>query len=111
MLKLNDKQRIIKNLIAINVAYVLLFASVNSTASVQPILNQDENLGVTSQMVSFISEIITTLVIPLIICETIGFKYGLMLGQTCHLCYVCSQLYPVWTTLIPSNLNYKFFFI
>lgn len=104
--ELDDKKRIIKNLIAINIAYVLLFSSVNSTASVQPILNQNENLGVTSQMVSFITEIITTLVLPLIICETFGFKYGLMLGQACHLCYVSSQLYPVWSTLIPSNLNF-----
>ncbi len=85
MLKISDKQRVVKNFLSLTISYVLLFASVNSNGSVQAIFNQHEKLGTTSQMIQFLTEVLTTLVIPQLICETIGFKFSIILGQLCHM--------------------------
>ena len=85
MLNLPPKQRVIKNFSSIVITFVLVFACVNSNSSVQPIFNQAKNLGTTSQMLLFISQTLTTLVLPLVICETLGFKYSLILAQIFHL--------------------------
>ena len=89
MLKFSNKQRVLKNFLSLTISYVLLFASANSNASVQAIFNQRENLGTTTQMIQFLTEVITTLVIPQLICETMGFKFSLILGQFCHLTCNC----------------------
>ena len=109
MLNLTPKKRVLKNFSSIVLTYVLLFACANSNSSVQPIFNQEKNLGTTSkffkclkysnffnlnnfvirgQMLLFISQTLTTLVLPLVICETIGFKYSLILAQLLHLCCI-----------------------
>ena len=85
MFHLNPKQRVIKNFSAIVLIYVLIFAAFNSNAAVQPIFNQANNLGTISQMILFLAQTLTTLVLPLVVCESIGFKYGLILAEACHL--------------------------
>jgi hypothetical protein len=103
MLELNQKQIVLKNFTAIVVSFVLIFAATNCNSAVQPIFNQAKNLGTTSQMLLFISQTLTTLVLPLVLCETIGFKLSLMLAEICHLCYICAQLMPSEYTLFPSK--------
>jgi hypothetical protein len=99
---LSRKAYLIKNFIAINVSFVLVYSAVNCVASIQSIVNQDENLGTTSQSVNFAFNILTSLVLPQIIRELFGFKLGLALGQFLALTYVVVQIYPTWLTLIPS---------
>ena len=106
MIKLTQKQIIIKNFLAINVSFLLLYAAVNSTASIQPVLNQDGNLGTISQMVSFGVQIFSSLVLPQLIIEAIGFKFGLALAEFLQLTYIGIQLYPKAYTLIPSSFNF-----
>lgn len=101
MLKFSNKQRVLKNFLSLTISYVLLYASVNSNGSVQSIFNQHENLGTTSQMIQFLTEVFTTLVIPQLICETLGFKFSLILGQFCHL--TCNISYYIWKF---SSSNY-----
>ena len=104
MVKLSKAGRIKKNFIAIAASYVALFAAINSTASIQPVLNQDGNLGTTSQMVLFAVNVATSLVIPQAICDLVGFKFALALGEFFQLTYVALQIYPTWYTLIPSTI-------
>ena len=100
---LNEKARIIKNLIAINASFLFIFASINSIASIQPVLNQHENLGVTSQTVIFAVQLITCLVFPMIVIEMLGFKWTMALGELFFLSYIVFQALPEWYTLIPSK--------
>ena len=103
--KLSKKQTIIKNFMAINISFLLLFAAFDSTSSVQPVLNQTASLGISSQMTVFGVQILTSLVIPNLITDAIGYKFGLALSEALLLCYVVVQLYPTWFTLIPGNLK------
>ena len=81
---------------------LFLFAAINSTASVQPVLNQVANLGLSSQMVTFGVQILTSLVVPNLICDAIGFKFGFLLAECLHTSYIAVQFYPDWFTLIPG---------
>jgi hypothetical protein len=110
MFELNEKSKIIKNLLAFNVAFVLLFASINSSASIQPILNQDGNLGISSQMIVYGVQVLTSLVFPQIVCDFIGYKFAMVLSEVFQLTYICMQIYPTWATLTPSILNLFLFF-
>ena len=110
MLKLNEKSQIIKNFLAFNVSFVLLFASINSTASVQPILNQDGNLGIISQMIVYGVQVLTSLVFPQIVCDLIGYKFALALSEVFQLTYICMQIFPTWGSLTTS-IVYTFFIL
>jgi len=69
MLQFNERSQIIKNFLAFNVSFVLLFASLNSSASIQSILNQEGNLGLISQMIVYGVQVLTSLVFPQIVCD------------------------------------------
>ena len=100
---LSKKAIIIKNLIAINASFLFIFASLNSVASVQTVLNQKENLGVTSQVVIFAVNTLTCLVFPSIVVEIIGFKWTMALAELFFFCYIGFQALPEWYTLMPGS--------
>lgn len=108
---MNQKYRIIKNLIAINVSFLFIYAAVNAVASVQPILNQEENLGVASQVVIFAVQTLTCLVFPSILFDLVGFKWSMIISELFFLSYIGFQAFPKWYTLIPSNFIFCFSFI
>ena len=89
MFNFSEKQRVLKNFISISLSFVLLYSAVNSNGSVQAIFNQRESLGTISQALQFFTEVCTTLVLPQIIFETIGFKFSIIFGNflqlTCNL--------------------------
>ena len=103
MFELTDKQRIIKNLLAMNIGMLLVFGAANSTAAIQPVLNQEGNLGLISQSVNFAASLVTALVIPAIFVEFFGWKWAMVIGELTFLSYIVIQAYPVASTLIPSN--------
>jgi len=104
----SSRVNIIKNLIAINASFLFIFASINSVASIQPVLNQQENLGVTSQVVIFAVQTVTCLVFPSLVLEIFGFKWTMALAELFFLSYIGFQALPEWYTLMPSK-NIKIF--
>lgn len=104
MLKFNlsPKSRVLKNIGAIVFSFELLYASYNCIFSIQSIVNQSESLGTTSQSIVSGVNIVSSLVLPQLVCELIGFKYALCVGEFLIMCYVVVQIYPSWFTLVPS---------
>jgi hypothetical protein len=100
--KLSPVAYIIKNLVAINVSFVLLYSAVNCVTSIQSIVNQDESLGTTSQSVYSAASVLTALVFPQFIRVLFGFKLALAIGEFLSLTYVIVQIYPSWFTFIPG---------
>lgn len=105
MIQLSQKARILKNLVAINASFLFIFAAVNSVASVQKVLNQEQNLGITSQNVIFATQILTSLVIPSIVFDQIGYKWSMVIAELFFLSYIGFQAYPSWYTFMPSTIN------
>jgi hypothetical protein len=48
-MKLSDKNRVIKNFLAITISFVFIFAAHHDIANVASVLNQNESLGTSSQ--------------------------------------------------------------
>ena len=101
--KLSEKAKIIKNLIVINVSFFLTFAAFNSVASVQAILNQSENLGITTYFIMFALQIVTCLVFPSILFHLLGFKWSMLVCEIFFLLFIAFQALPEWYTLLPST--------
>ncbi|CAF0872277.1 unnamed protein product [Brachionus calyciflorus] len=102
--KLSEKQKIYKNFIAFNVCFILIFASFDVVAMIASVLNQDGSLGNGSQAIIYATQFFTGLVWPQVIIELIGFKFTLMLAETCYLLFLIANTFPSWGTLVPGSL-------
>ncbi len=100
---------IIKNYLAVNVAFVLVFSSKNSVNSLQPLIHQDKNLGNIGQLVSFCVNIATSIVLPQVLIEMIGFKFTLALGVFLTTTFVIVQIFLNMTSLMIVYWIYFFF--
>ncbi|RMZ96116.1 UNC93 [Brachionus plicatilis] len=103
-LRLNEKQTVYKNFIAFNICFILIFASFDVIAMISSVLNQDGSLGNGSQAIVYLVQFLTGLVWPQVIIELIGFKFTLMLAQTCYLVFFIANTFPAWSTLIPGSI-------
>ena len=111
-MKLSPKATAAKNFMAITTGFVLLFAASNCITSIQSIVNQNQSLGTISQSVTFACSILTALILPQLIRESLGFKLAFMLGEFLMLSYVAVQIYPSWFSFIPCKFSiYTFFFL
>jgi hypothetical protein len=99
--KLNEKGKLIKNFVAYNLASILVFASYDAVANMASSLNQNENLGTTSQALIYATQFLTSFILPQVIIELVGFKYTLVISELCYLVFFSSNIYPSWLTLIP----------
>lgn len=102
--KLSEKATLYKNFVAFNLCAVLMFASYDAVTSTASTLNQTEGLGVTSQFIIYATQLATSIVIPQIIIEIIGFKFTLLISQICYLSFFLANIYPRWSTLIPTSI-------
>ena len=100
---LTERDFIIKNLFALNISLLLTFSTLYCTTLIQVNLYNNENIGLVSQTVNFGISILTSLVIPSIICKLFRLKWSLMIAELCLFSYVAIQIYPRWQTLIPSS--------
>lgn len=104
---LNDKQKIYKNFFALNVSFFLLFACLNSIAGLQSVLHQDKNLGVTSLIVVYVVQLISSLVIPQVISDLIGYKWSIIASQIGYTIYLACNMSPSKYALLSG---FKIFF-
>ena len=103
-LKISKKWTVLKNYVAFNVSFIFLYAAVTCVASIESIINPDQNLGQTGQISLHVVETVTCLVLPQLIIEQIGFKYTLMLSQLLQSFYIAVQIHFRSYTIIPGNV-------
>lgn len=80
-----------------------MFASYDAVTSTASTLNQNQGLGLTSQFIINAVQLISSVVLPQIVIEIIGYKYTLILAQLFYLSFFAANIYPTWATLIPSK--------
>lgn len=81
-----------------------MFASYDAITSTASTLNQTKGLGLSSQFLIYAVELVTAVVFPQMCIEAIGYKFTLILSQCCYLCFSVANIYPRWSTLLPSIL-------
>ncbi len=104
-LKLSPKQRIIKNLLAVNITFFLQFSANNCITSVQSVLNKTENLGLIALVVGYAIQLIFGLVFPLAVVEAFGFKWTMAIAQVFYTLLIAANAYPRWYTMIPGAVG------
>jgi hypothetical protein len=103
MFKLNEKQKILKNLVGFYVGFLLIFSSSNCISSIQAVLYPDSGLGIVSQVVMFVAQLLFSMIIPQIITEAIGFKWTMVVAELAICSFLAINYYPTWYTLIPGT--------
>jgi hypothetical protein len=103
LLKLSENSKIIKNLLAVNVAYVALFSSLTGTTSLQSVLLQEGCLGTISQSVIYSTQLLTSFVLPQVLINIVGFKWSILLAEILFLSFVTVQIFPRWAILLTGN--------
>jgi hypothetical protein len=98
-----QKWILIKNYLIFNVSFVLVFTCRNSVGSLQPLIHQDKNLGNIGQFVTFCINLVTSLVLPQVLIESIGYKFTLALGIILTTSFTIVQIYLNMTTLMIVN--------
>jgi hypothetical protein len=105
MCKLSEKNQILKNLIAFSISYFLMVSARSSILSIQNVLSHDEKLGITSQMILFAAQVSCSIVIPILILKSIGFKWCLIITETSYIIFIVANMIPSYYTLIPGLYN------
>lgn len=103
MIRLSEKQKIIKNFVAFNLSFVLIFASFDDIAMIASVLNQDGRLGNVSQAVLYVFQFLTALVWPQVFIDIIGFKFSLAIAECGFLIFFIANAFPSWYTLMPTS--------
>ena len=98
-----EQWRILKNFFAANFAICCCYASLGGVGSIQFVLMEDKRLALIAQIVVFISQLATSFVIPQVMLDIVGIKYGVVISHTLILSFIVVQVVPNSWTLLPSN--------
>ncbi|CAF0779572.1 unnamed protein product [Brachionus calyciflorus] len=71
---------------------------------ISSVLNQDGSLGNGSQAIVYLTQFLSGFVWPQVIIDLIGFKFALMLAETCYLLFFLANTFPSWATLVPGSI-------
>jgi MFS family permease len=99
---IHSKQKILKNLFVIGLAWVFLFTAFQAMANLQSSLNSDEGLGTASLSTIYITLVVSCLFLPPIVIEHLGLKWTIVASQCTYLLFIAANVYPKWYLLIPS---------
>ena len=99
---IHSKQKILKNLFVIGLAWFFLFTAFQAMANLQSSLNSDEGLGTASLSTIYITLVVSCLFLPPIMIENLGLKWTIVASQFTYLLFIAANIYPKWYFLIPS---------
>ncbi|XP_055947325.1 protein unc-93 homolog A-like [Argiope bruennichi] len=97
-----SKLRIIKNLTAISISFLLMFTACDGLIMLQTTMNKEEGIGTVGQAAMFIAYGISSLLLSSYVSKKLGSKSTQLLGMIMYLPYVAANFYPSWITLLPS---------
>ena len=101
--KFSDKTKAYKNLLAVSISCILIYAPFYLSIGLQSTVNAEDGLGLTSNAIAFVTLAIACIIASSIV-ELIGTKYTLILGYIFLLLYVILNYYPTWYTLVPASI-------
>ncbi|XP_054718882.1 UNC93-like protein [Uloborus diversus] len=99
---MNEKSKIIKNLVALAFGHFLVFTAFDSLSNLQSTVNQKGGLGIASQSVIYACFTISSFFLPTYFIKNFGCKKTLIISVFSICPYVAANMYPTWSTLIPS---------
>ena len=93
-----------KNLGLISIAFLLLFAGVNSLQNLQSSINVGEGLGPVGLTVIYVSVLISGVFLPPLLFSKFGTKWSMVASMFGFLAYTAAAFHATWATIIPSSV-------
>lgn len=91
-------------MIAISVAFLLLFSAFQSMASLQSSINSVDGLGPMSLATLYAGLVLSCMFLPTFLIDHLTVKYTIMLSMLCYSVYIAAQFYPQFYTLVPAGI-------
>ncbi|XP_021916990.1 UNC93-like protein isoform X2 [Zootermopsis nevadensis] len=98
-----ETSRIMRNVIVISIAFMVHFTAFCGTSNLQSSINAVGGLGTASLMSIYVSMMISTIFLPVIVIRWLGCKWTMAASLICYVPYILAQVYSRFYTLIPAG--------
>ncbi|XP_015604435.1 UNC93-like protein [Cephus cinctus] len=99
-----EKWRILKNIGAVSVAFMVQFTAFQGTANLQSSINASEGLGTVSLSAIYAALVLSCIFVPTFLIKRLTVKWTLCVSMLCYAPYIGSQFYPRFYTLVPTGV-------
>nr|XP_018917377.1 PREDICTED: UNC93-like protein isoform X1 [Bemisia tabaci]XP_018917378.1 PREDICTED: UNC93-like protein isoform X1 [Bemisia tabaci]XP_018917379.1 PREDICTED: UNC93-like protein isoform X1 [Bemisia tabaci] len=99
-----EKWRILKNIAAVSLAFMVQFTAFQGTANLQSSINAKEGLGTVSLSAIYAALVVSCIFVPTFVIKRLTVKWTLCLSLLCYAPYIAAQFYPRFYTLVPAGV-------
>ncbi|KAL1130888.1 hypothetical protein AAG570_012129 [Ranatra chinensis] len=99
-----EKWRILKNIAAVSLAFMVQFTAFQGTANLQSSINAAGGLGTVSLSAIYAALVVSCIFVPTFVIKRLTVKWTLCLSMLCYAPYIGSQFYPQFYTLVPTGV-------
>lgn len=99
-----EKWRILKNIAAVSLAFMVQFTAFQGTANLQSSINAKEGLGTVSLSSIYAALVVSCIFVPTFLIKRLTVKWTLCFSMLCYAPYIGSQFYPKFYTLVPAGV-------
>lgn len=89
-----EKWRILKNVAAVSLAFMVQFTAFQGTANLQSSINAKEGLGTVSLSSIYAALVVSCIFVPTFLIKRLTVKWTLCFSMMCYAPYIASQFYP-----------------
>ncbi|RZF47982.1 hypothetical protein LSTR_LSTR002048 [Laodelphax striatellus] len=99
-----EKWRILKNIAAVSLAFMVQFTAFQGTANLQSSINAREGLGTVSLSAIYAALVVSCIFVPTFLIKRLTVKWTLCFSMMCYAPYIGAQFYPRFYTLVPAGV-------
>ena len=99
-----EKWRILKNIAAVSLAFMVQFTAFQGTANLQSSINAAEGLGTVSLSAIYAALVVSCIFVPTFLIKRLTVKWTLCLSMLMYAPYIGAQFYPRFYTLVPAGV-------
>lgn len=99
-----EKWRILKNVSAVSLAFMVQFTAFQGTANLQSSINSKDGLGTVSLSSIYAALVLSCMFVPTYVIKRLTVKWTLCFSMLCYAPYIAAQFYPRFYTLVPAGV-------
>ena len=99
-----EKWRILKNISAISLAFMVQFTAFQGTANLQSSINAAEGLGTVSLSAIYAALVVSCIFVPTFLIKRLTVKWTLCFSMLMYAPYIGAQFFPRFYTLVPAGV-------
>lgn len=99
-----EKWRILKNIAAVSLAFMVQFTAFQGTANLQSSINAMDGLGTVSLSAIYAALVLSCMFVPTFVIKRLTVKWTLCISMLCYAPYIAAQFHPRFYTLVPAGV-------